>query len=92
MSNLALNLVGTARRIPDRTAAISDDATMTYAELDAAASRLATFLDREGIGVGAAYKYSRRIWFADSLPTGPTGKPRRREVVPPPFEEAQTAW
>jgi long-chain acyl-CoA synthetase len=52
MSNLALNLVGTARRIPDRTAAITDDATMTYAELAAAASRLATFLDREGIGVG----------------------------------------
>src|SRR3981189_280746 len=52
MSNLALNLVATARRIPDRTAAISDDATMTYAELDAASSRLATFLDREGIGVG----------------------------------------
>jgi long-chain acyl-CoA synthetase len=52
MSNLALNLVATARRIPDRIAAISDDATMTYAELDAAASRLATFLDRAGIGVG----------------------------------------
>jgi non-ribosomal peptide synthetase component E (peptide arylation enzyme) len=41
MSNLAFNLVGTARRIPDRKAEISDDATMTYAELDAAASRLA---------------------------------------------------
>jgi long-chain acyl-CoA synthetase len=52
MSNLALNLVGTARRIPDRKAAIADDAAMTYSELDAAASRLATFLDREGIGVG----------------------------------------
>ncbi len=48
MSNLALNLVGTARRIPDRKAAISDDDTMTYAELDAATSRMATFLDREG--------------------------------------------
>src|SRR4030081_3767071 len=52
MSNLALNLVATARRIPNRTAAISHDAAMTYAELDAASSRLATFLDREGIGVG----------------------------------------
>jgi long-chain acyl-CoA synthetase len=52
MSNLALNLVGTARRIPGRPAAISDAAAMTYAELDGAASRLATFLDREGIGVG----------------------------------------
>ena len=36
----------------------------------------------------AAYKYPRRIWFVDSLPTGPTGKLLRREVVPPPFEEA----
>jgi non-ribosomal peptide synthetase component E (peptide arylation enzyme) len=43
MCDLALNLVGTARRIPDRKAAISDDATMTYAELDAAASRPPTF-------------------------------------------------
>jgi long-chain acyl-CoA synthetase len=36
----------------------------------------------------AAYKYPRRIWFVDSLPTGPTGKLLRREVVPPPSEEA----
>jgi long-chain acyl-CoA synthetase len=52
MSNLALNLVRSAGRIPDRTAAITDDTTMTYAELDAASSRLATFLRREGIGAG----------------------------------------
>ena len=32
----------------------------------------------------AAYKYPRRIWFVDSLPTGPTGKLLRREVKPPP--------
>jgi long-chain acyl-CoA synthetase len=31
----------------------------------------------------AAYKYPRRIWFVDSLPTGPTGKVIRREVQPP---------
>jgi long-chain acyl-CoA synthetase len=36
----------------------------------------------------AAYKYPRRLWFVDSLPTGPTGKLLRREVIPPPFEEA----
>jgi long-chain acyl-CoA synthetase len=35
----------------------------------------------------AAYKYPRRIWFVDSLPTGPTGKLLRREVRPP-TEEA----
>jgi long-chain acyl-CoA synthetase len=52
MSNLALDLIATARRIPHRTATIADDATMTYAELDAASSRLATFLEREGIGMG----------------------------------------
>ncbi|AGB23928.1 acyl-CoA synthetase (AMP-forming)/AMP-acid ligase II [Mycobacterium sp. JS623] len=52
MSNLALNLVGTAQRIPDRESAITEDAAMTYAELDAATSRLATFLRREGIESG----------------------------------------
>ena len=31
----------------------------------------------------AAYKYPRRIWFVDSLPTGPTGKVLRREVKIP---------
>ena len=31
----------------------------------------------------AAYKYPRRIWFVDSLPTGPTGKVLRRDVQPP---------
>jgi long-chain acyl-CoA synthetase len=36
----------------------------------------------------AAYKYPRRIWFVDRLPTGPTGKLLRREVKPPPSEEA----
>jgi long-chain acyl-CoA synthetase len=34
----------------------------------------------------AAYKYPRRIWFVDDLPTGPTGKLLRREVAPPPEE------
>jgi long-chain acyl-CoA synthetase len=31
----------------------------------------------------AAYKYPRRIWFVDALPTGPTGKVLRREVTVP---------
>jgi long-chain acyl-CoA synthetase len=35
----------------------------------------------------AAYKYPRRIWIVDSVPTGPTGKVLRREVQPPPLEE-----
>ena len=52
MSNLALNLVASSARIPDRIAAITDESTMTYAELDAASARLATLLDREGIGAG----------------------------------------
>src|SRR4051794_15818084 len=52
MSNLALNLVAGSARIPGRVAAITDESTMTYAELDAASARLATLLDREGIGAG----------------------------------------
>ncbi len=52
MSNLALNLVATAGRIPERTAAIAEADAMSYAELDSASSRFATFLDREGVGVG----------------------------------------
>jgi long-chain acyl-CoA synthetase len=39
MSNLALDLVATATRVPDRTA-------------EGASARLATLLEREGIGVG----------------------------------------
>jgi long-chain acyl-CoA synthetase len=52
VSNLALNLVATSRRIPDQTAAITDDDTMSYARLDAASSQFATFLQRNGIGAG----------------------------------------
>jgi long-chain acyl-CoA synthetase len=49
MSNLALNLAATARRIPDHTATITDEQTMSYAELDAASSRFATLLHRKGV-------------------------------------------
>ena len=52
MSNLALNLVASAARIPGRIAAITDEHAMTYAELDVASARLATLLEREGIGAG----------------------------------------
>jgi long-chain acyl-CoA synthetase len=31
----------------------------------------------------AAYKYPRRIWLADELPKGPTGKILKREIDPP---------
>jgi long-chain acyl-CoA synthetase len=31
----------------------------------------------------AAYKYPRRVWTVDALPTGPTGKILRRMVTPP---------
>jgi long-chain acyl-CoA synthetase len=31
----------------------------------------------------AAYKYPRRIWFADELPKGPTGKILKREIEAP---------
>lgn len=31
----------------------------------------------------AAYKYPRKVWIADALPKGPTGKILKREIVPP---------
>ncbi|MDT7762954.1 MAG: long-chain acyl-CoA synthetase [Mycobacterium sp.] len=52
MSNLALNLAATARRIPAHPATVTDAATMTYADLYAASSRFATLLQRNGIGNG----------------------------------------
>jgi long-chain acyl-CoA synthetase len=51
-SNLALNLVASGAGIPDRTAAITDERAMSYAELDGASARLATLPEREGIGAG----------------------------------------
>lgn len=52
MSNLALNLTSTAWRIPAHTATITDEGTMSYAELDAESSRFATLLRRRGIEAG----------------------------------------
>jgi long-chain acyl-CoA synthetase len=52
MSNLALNLVASAARIPERPAAITEEHAMTYAELETASARLATLLEGEGIGTG----------------------------------------
>lgn len=34
-------------------------------------------------GQVAAYKYPRKVWIADALPKGPTGKILKREIVPP---------
>ncbi|MEU6577138.1 long-chain fatty acid--CoA ligase [Streptomyces sp. NPDC046805] len=31
----------------------------------------------------AAYKYPRKVWIADALPKGPTGKIVKRDIVPP---------
>ncbi|WP_327139793.1 long-chain-fatty-acid--CoA ligase [Nocardia sp. NBC_01327] len=52
MPNLALNLTAAALRWPDRIATRVDQHTLTYAELDAAAGRTATFLAAAGIGPG----------------------------------------
>jgi long-chain acyl-CoA synthetase len=51
MSNLALNLVASAAHNPDRAAAITEHNTLTYAQLESASARLATMLQRAGIGV-----------------------------------------
>jgi long-chain acyl-CoA synthetase len=52
LSNLSLNLVAAARIHPHRTALRCDDVVSTFAEFDAAAARVATFLDRAGIEPG----------------------------------------
>ena len=52
MTNLALNLVVSAQRHPDRIALITETARMSYAELDAAVARLATLLHRWGVRPG----------------------------------------
>ena len=51
MSMLAINLVASAARIPDR-AAESPTKARSYAELVAASARLATLLEREGTSAG----------------------------------------
>jgi long-chain acyl-CoA synthetase len=50
--NLAVILQESARSRPERTAVLSDGGTMTYAELDAAAGRVAAGLRRAGVRQG----------------------------------------
>jgi long-chain acyl-CoA synthetase len=52
LSNLSLNLVAAALDHPHRTALRCDDVALTFAEFDAAAARMATFLERAGIEPG----------------------------------------
>jgi len=52
MSNLSLNLVAAARNHPDRPALRCDELELTFSQFDAAAARVATFLEREGIEPG----------------------------------------
>jgi len=52
VANLAFNLAATARRIPHHVATITDDDKISYAELDAASSRLAALLDGARIRTG----------------------------------------
>ncbi|MUL83937.1 MULTISPECIES: long-chain fatty acid--CoA ligase [unclassified Mycolicibacterium] len=52
MSNLSLNLVAAAERTPQHTALVCGETTLSYAEFDSAAARVATFLDRAGIEPG----------------------------------------
>lgn len=49
---LSANLIASKDRHADRIALRCDDIELTYAELDAAASRVATLLERAGIGPG----------------------------------------
>ncbi|GAB88748.1 long-chain-fatty-acid--CoA ligase [Gordonia rhizosphera] len=52
MTNLSMNLVATARDHGDTVALRCGDDVLTYAEFDAAAARVATLLEREGIEPG----------------------------------------
>ena len=52
MSNLSLNLVATASVYPDRPALRCDELELTFSQFDAAAARVATFLERAGIEPG----------------------------------------
>jgi long-chain acyl-CoA synthetase len=52
MLNLAVLLEGTAREHPDRVAIAAGPIRLTYAELDAAASRVANALTARGVGRG----------------------------------------
>src|SRR5690349_22731676 len=52
MLNLAVLLEDSARSVPDRDAVVCGTARLTYAELDAAASRVAAGMATRGIGTG----------------------------------------
>ncbi|HEY5855746.1 MAG TPA: long-chain fatty acid--CoA ligase [Aldersonia sp.] len=52
MTNLSTNLVVAARNNPDHSALKCGESTITYAEFDAAAARVATLLERAGIEPG----------------------------------------
>lgn len=52
MPNLSLNLVASARNYPEHIALRCDETTHTFAEFDAAAARVATLLEREGVAPG----------------------------------------
>ena len=52
MAGLSANLVASKRRYPDRIALRCDDLQLTFAEFDAAAARVATLLQRAGVGPG----------------------------------------
>lgn len=52
MSNLSTILVHSAKQFPERVALRCNEQSLAFAELDDAAARLATALEREGIGPG----------------------------------------
>jgi long-chain acyl-CoA synthetase len=52
MLNLAVLLEDTAREYPNRAAVVQDMTRLTYADLDAAASRVAAALAAQGVGPG----------------------------------------
>ncbi|MFF3453975.1 long-chain fatty acid--CoA ligase [Streptomyces sp. NPDC002730] len=65
MLNLATTLENSARAVPDRTAVVLGVQRLTYAELDAAARRVANLLRSRGIGPGdkVALSCPNLLWF-----------------------------
>ncbi|MGI8947248.1 MAG: long-chain-fatty-acid--CoA ligase [Ornithinimicrobium sp.] len=52
MTNIARNLSATAGEHPDQPAIVLDEHRLTYAELEEAAARMATWLADQGVGAG----------------------------------------
>jgi long-chain acyl-CoA synthetase len=75
MLNLAVVLEDSARTIPDRDAVVYGTTRLTYAELDAKASRVAGALAARGIGTGDRVALSCPIVLLPRFDAAAGGRP-----------------